>query len=131
MSDGNNPRADLFLLPKLKDGESGLKADKSGEWSVRGVQTYLDIADSLDIESSNSQQTNVTSIPTVWARALFVQTALHTERHPLRPQVVLQWQGMLAAIALAEVRQFDLKVQLIELGKENHRTDLFARSLHS
>lgn len=31
--------------------------------------------------------------------------------------MVVQWQGMLAAIALAEVRRFPITAQLINLGQ--------------
>ena len=53
--------------------------------------------------------------------------ALHNQAHPLHEQIVEQWQGMLAAIALAEVRGFPLKAQLVEL--KDLRDEDFADSL--
>lgn len=43
--------------------------------------------------------------------------------------MIEQWRGMLAAIALAEVRRFPLTAQLPDLEDLRHR-DSFSRSLY-
>lgn len=90
--------------------------------------TYQRIATSLDLGEPGQKPKSVTSIPHPWARALLFQTALHNQNYPLRNQLISQWQGMLATIALSEMRQFDLKVQLLKLEELKQR-DEFARAL--
>jgi len=121
--------ASLFLLPKLKEDKSDVQPGRAGIWDVRPAKVYQTIATSLDLEEPGQRPKTVTSIPNIWARALMFETALHNLDYPLRIQMVEQWQGMLAAIALAEVRQFSFRVQLIELEKVKD-SDEFARSLY-
>jgi hypothetical protein len=58
-----------------------------------------------------------------------MEMALHNPAYPIRAEMIEQWRGMLAAIALAEVRRFPLTAQLPDLEDLRHR-DPFARSLY-
>lgn len=107
--------AAAFLLPQLDPNRSELRPGKPGEWTIHPPITYQTIAQSLDLGGAGSAERSVTSIPNIWARALLLETALHNLNYPrlLRNALIEQWEGMLAAIALAEVRQFNIKVQPI------------------
>ncbi|WP_217359991.1 hypothetical protein [Anabaena sp. UHCC 0253] len=103
-----------LLLPKLKD-DCDVKSGNSGSWNSQGITTFNQVASSLDYKAPGEVK-SVSSVPTVWARPLSVEMALHNDAYPIREQMIIQWQGMLAALALAEVRNFPIKAQLLELG---------------
>ncbi|MEG3436430.1 hypothetical protein V0288_04800 [Pannus brasiliensis CCIBt3594] len=118
----------FLLLPKLKSDSDVRPSDKAGKWDAQAFKTFDDVASSLDYKSPG-QVKSVSSVPTIWARPLSMEMALHNKAYPIHRQMIEQWQGMLAAIALAEVRRFPLAAQLLELGELRHR-DPFARSLY-
>ena len=115
-----------LILSRLKE-ESNITKGVKGQWDSQDNNTFRNIADSLAYEAPG-QVKNVSSVPTMWARPLIVQMALFDQKHPIHKQMVNQWRGMLAAIALAEVEGFDFKVQLIDL--ENNQYYDFAKALH-
>ncbi|MEC4887016.1 MAG: hypothetical protein SAL70_37755 [Scytonema sp. PMC 1070.18] len=117
----------ILLLPKLKPDCDVKASDRSGQWDRQQTKAFDDVASSLDYEAPGAVK-SVSSVPTMWARPLLMEMGLHNQAHPLRQQMIAQWQGMLAAIALAEVRGFPLKAQLVELDKLTHED--FAESLH-
>ncbi|MEH2284792.1 MAG: hypothetical protein V7K90_26305 [Nostoc sp.] len=116
-----------LLLPKLKD-DCDVKSGNPGIWDSQATKAFNDVASSLDYKAPGEVK-SVSSVPTVWARPLSMEMALHNDAYPIREQMIIQWQGMLAALALAEVRGFPIKAQLLELGtkKDSH---VFARSLY-
>ncbi|MEA5583288.1 hypothetical protein VB620_18320 [Nodularia harveyana UHCC-0300] len=116
-----------LLLPKLKD-ECDVKAGNPGNWDSQPPKAFNDVASSLDYKAPGEVK-SVSSVPTIWARPLSMEMALHNDAYPIREQMIIQWQGMLAALALAEVRGFSIKAQLLELGtkKDSH---VFAHSLY-
>jgi len=116
-----------LLLPKLKD-DCDVKSASPGNWDSQVPTTFNQVASSLDYKAPGEVK-NISSVPTVWARPLSMEMALHNDAYPIREQMIIQWQGMLAVFALAEVRGFPIKAQLLELGtkKDNH---IFARSLY-
>ena len=115
-----------LLLPKLKP-ECDVGAGKTaGEWTNHNSRAFQDVAASLDYKAPGELK-SISSVPTMWARPLTMEMALHNPNHPIRAQMIVQWQGMLAAIALSEMRGFPLKAELIELGK--FQGDAFGRSL--
>jgi hypothetical protein len=116
-----------FLLPKLKP-DTELKSSLAGQWDIRKSIEFQNVAKSLDFSSGGQEIKSVSSIPNMWARPLSMEMALHINEYPVRRQMIEQWQGMLAALALAEVRSYDLKAKLLELGNL-HQYDDFARSL--
>ena len=127
----NSPQSEqnfILLLPKLKHDCDVKASDQVGKWDEQQSKAFADVASSLDYEAPGTIK-SVSSVPTMWARPLLMEMALHNIAHPLRNQMIAQWQGMLAAIALAEVRGFPLTVQLLELGNLEHRED-FGDSLY-
>jgi hypothetical protein len=116
-----------LLLPKLKD-DCDVKSGNPGIWDAQAPKAFNDVASSLDYKAPGEVK-SVSSVPTVWARPLSMEMALHNDAYPIREQMITQWQGMLAALALAEVWGFPIKAQLLQLGdqKSNH---VFARSLY-
>lgn len=116
-----------LLLPRLKE-DCDVKSGNLGIWDYQAPKAFNDVASSLDYKAPG-EVTSVSSVPTVWARPLSMEMALHNDAYPIREQMIVQWQGMLAALALAEVRGFPIKAQLLELGakKDAH---VFARSLY-
>ena len=116
-----------FLLPNLKSN-TDLKSTSAGQWDIRQSVEFQNVAKSLDFSAGGEDIKSVSSIPNMWARPLSMEMALHINDYPIRRQMVEQWQGMLAALALAEVRGYDIKTKLLELGKLNQIDD-FARSL--
>ncbi len=122
-----------FFLPKLKDGDGGqegieIKSGSVGDWDAQSEIAFQHVASSLEVPAAGRDVKSVSSIPDMWARPLSMEMALHNRRYPIRTQMIEQWQGMLAAIALAEVRGFDLKAELLVLPDFVDQ-DRFARSL--
>ena len=118
----------ILLLPQLKADADVKSGDRPGEWNLQGSKTFGDVATSLSYESPGAVK-NISSVPTMWARPLTLEMVLYDERHSLREQMVEEWRGMLAAIALAELRGLPITAQLIELGKLQQQ-EIFAKSLY-
>jgi hypothetical protein len=116
-----------FFLPRLKSDSDVKPIDEAGKWQAQKRKAFQDVASSLEYKAPREVK-NVSSVPTMWARPLSMEMALHNDKYAIRNQMIEQWQGMLAAIALAEVRGFPLTAQLVELGKLRHEE--FARSLY-
>ncbi|MCM1982613.1 hypothetical protein [Lyngbya confervoides] len=105
----------FLILPQLKTDSDIRPSDDCGKWDVQQNGTFLNLASSLDYKAPG-QSRSISAVPSMWARPLTLEMALHNPNYPIREELVEQWQGMLAAIALAEVRGFPLKAQLVELG---------------
>ncbi|RAM51511.1 MAG: hypothetical protein C6Y22_10615 [Hapalosiphonaceae cyanobacterium JJU2] len=116
-----------FFLPTLKRDADVKPIDEAGKWEAQENNAFQNVATSLDYQAPREIK-SVSSVPTMWARPLSMEMALHNDKYPIREQMIKQWRGMLAAIALAEVRGFPLKAQLIELGQLKYEE--FARCLH-
>jgi|688.fasta_scaffold12770_8 hypothetical protein len=116
-----------LLLPRLKD-DCDVKSGVAGVWDAQAPNTFNQVASSLDYKAPGEIK-NISSVPTIWARPLSVEMALHNDKYPIREQIIVQWQGMLTVLALAEVRGFPIKAQLLELGTKKD-TNNFARSLY-
>ncbi len=122
-------RSLVFLLPRLKPECDIPSGGKPGDWNVQTSDAFNKVAFSLDYEAPGATKT-ISSVPTMWARPLTLEMILYDSQHPLRRQMVEQWQGMLAAIALAEMRGLPLKAQLVELGSQALVGENFAESLY-
>ncbi|HEY9828879.1 MAG TPA: hypothetical protein V6D19_25960, partial [Stenomitos sp.] len=128
------PQSSCFFLPKLKDGEGSqegidVRPGTVGVWDLQSSVAFQHVASSLEVPSAGRDVKSVSSIPDIWARPLSMEMALHNRKYPIREQMIEQWQGMLAVIALAEVRGFTMKAELLELAALKD-TDPFARSLY-
>ncbi|WP_353259816.1 hypothetical protein, partial [Prochlorothrix hollandica] len=115
MNTSDAPSGNHLLLPRLKD-KSDIKAGNPGQWEIRNRTAFEGVAKSLDYEAPGLTR-GISSVPTLWARPLLVEMTLHDESNPLHQDMVGQWRGMLAAIALAHLRNFPLKIRLLELIK--------------
>jgi hypothetical protein len=116
-----------LLLPPLKTDHK-VGSGNRGLWNPQDPKAFNDVADSLDYKASGEVK-NVSSVPTIWARPLSMEMALHNNQYPLRAYMIPMWYGMLAAIALAEIRGFPLKAELLELGTRKN-SQVFANSLY-
>ena len=121
-----------LVLPNLKRDSDVRPSDRAGKWDAHPPKAFQDVASSLEYQAPG-QVRSVSSVPTMWARPLSMEMALHNPRYPIRGEMIEQWRGMLAAIALAEVRRFPLKAQLLdlyELAYQLEEKSDFARSLY-
>ncbi|ELS00615.1 hypothetical protein Xen7305DRAFT_00003160 [Xenococcus sp. PCC 7305] len=118
----------ILLLPQLKPDADVKSGDRPGEWNVQASKAFVNVATSLSYESPGAVK-NISSVPTMWARPLTMEMVLYDDQNSLREQIIPQWQGMLAAIALAEIRGFPITAQLLELG-ELRDEENFAKCLH-
>ncbi|BAY26360.1 hypothetical protein NIES2100_61740 [Calothrix sp. NIES-2100] len=115
-----------FFLPTLKPDSDVKPIDESGKWQAQKNKVFQDVASSLEYKAPRAVK-SVSSVPTMWARPLSMEMALHNGKYPIRDQMIEQWRGMLTAIALAEVRGFPITAQLLQLRDFRHEE--FARSL--
>jgi len=100
-----------FLLPPSQDGY-GFNGNR-GQWLQEPLtNTFQKIAEKLKVEGDSR---TVSSIPDIWARPLLMQMALYDKKHPLHEEMKAQWQGMLAAIALAKIKNLNLTSILVDL----------------
>ena len=117
-----------LVLPKLRTDTNVRPPEREGTWtSLESKSAFQNVATSLDYKASGEIK-SVSSVPTMWARPLSMEMALHNKNYPIRREMVAQWQGMLTAVALAEVRRFPLTAQLIDLSAL--RQNSFGRALH-
>ncbi|VXD10298.1 conserved hypothetical protein [Planktothrix serta PCC 8927] len=119
----------FLILPKLKQNSDVRPSDEAGKWDAQAPKTFQDVASSLDYKSPGRVK-SVSSVPTMWARPLSIEMALHNSGYPIRAELIEQWQGMLAALALAEIRGFPLLAQLLDLENLRDQKNSFARSLY-
>jgi hypothetical protein len=125
MTNPNSNDCFVPLLPRLKVPNE-VSSGRTGMWVNHPKTAFQNVATSLDYQSSGELR-NVNSVPTVWARPLTMEMAVHNPGHPIRKQMVEQWQGMLAAIALAEIMSAPLTVKLLEV--EKFKSHAFALAL--
>lgn len=125
MTQASTNNGSVLLLPKLKLN-SDVRTGPVGQWDDHQSKSFKDIAQSLDYEGPGDLH-GVSSVPTMWARPLLMEMAIHTPNHPIRKQMIDQWQGMLAAIAFAAIDGYDLKVRLLRL--DDYANQAFAKAL--
>ncbi|MCK5059030.1 MAG: hypothetical protein KAT34_20450, partial [Candidatus Aminicenantes bacterium] len=105
------------LLPKLKGGDDNKMEGfaKKGIWLPR-PSTELDrLSDSISTEDVEFE---VNSIPDMWGRPILFEMALFDEAHPIHQRILGEWRGMLAVLALRNIRQFsDLTVKPVTIPK--------------
>ncbi len=121
------------LLPSLKTGHN-VQLPAVGKWDARKADELDKISEGLDV---NQAETQVNSIPDVWARPLLFEMALFSsdkedERHPLRQQILGEWRGLLAILALKEIKNLKvLTAKKVEIKlSDNQPNPLFLEALH-
>ena len=118
-----------LILPKLRTGTDIRPPEREGIWTnLESRSAFQNVATSLDYQASGETK-SVSSVPTMWARPLSIEMALHNKNYPIRREMIAQWQGMLAAVALAEVRRFPLTAQLVDLSRLRQQQP-FSRALY-
>jgi hypothetical protein len=112
----------IFVLPKLKSNSELTLPDTNGNWHRYDRVRLKTLAKDLDYAAPGDRNL-INSVPTMWAAALTMEMGLIDNSHPLHRDTVTQWQGMLAAVALAKVRSLPLKAVRIDL--EEYRSYQF------
>jgi hypothetical protein len=115
-----------FFLPNLKQNPKLHSPDRGGEWQRYSRASLKALAKDINYNAPGDRNL-VNSVPTMWAAPLTMEIRLIDKSHPLHQDTVTQWQGMLAAIALAKVRILPLKVVRVDLYEYRHHQ--FAEAL--
>ncbi|GBF78798.1 hypothetical protein [Aphanothece sacrum] len=117
----------VLLLPQMRE-DSDISSDVPGKWNEQQSTAFHNVATSLEYNAPGAIK-NISSVPTMWARPLTFEMVLYDRRHSMRSQFIDQWQGMLAAVALAEMRGLPLTAKLVELGSDKLQGVSFGKSL--
>ena len=103
------------LLPRLND-EKKIAFSKRGEWKSDSQNTLPNLV--KDLKVTTDYKSTITSIPDLWARPAMYEMVLFNKNHHLHEQYLEQWRGILAILALREMRNFkDVKCHSIILPK--------------
>lgn len=101
------------LLPSLKE-ENKIAITKRGEWISNSQNTLANLVDSLKVAANSESQ--ISSIPDVWARPALYEIILLNDKHPLHEKYKQEWRGILAIMALRKLRNFDgIQLQTVDL----------------
>jgi len=88
------------ILPKLKDSHNVDFFEKYGEWDVRTQDSLKKLSSGLKVDKV---ETEISSIPDMWARPMLFEMALLDPAHVLHTRILGEWRGMLAMLGLKEV----------------------------
>lgn len=88
------------ILPKLKPGHNVKSFPESGTWDVRTRDALEKLSSGLKVDKI---ETEISSIPDMWARPMLFEMALYNQAHVLHERVLGEWRGLLAMLALKEV----------------------------
>lgn len=101
------------LLPSLKE-ENKIAITKRGQWVSDNQTSLSGLVDGLKVTAD--AQSNITSIPDLWARPAMYEMVLFDEKHHLHNKYLAEWRGILAMLALRDMRNFkDIKKEEIIL----------------
>ena len=116
------------ILPAMIDGQGPANLTETGKWISRGHDELANISDILDVNVPNVE---VNSIPTVWARPLLFEMALFNTHHKIHKEVLGEWEGMIALIALFEYKHLPISSMSVDLSSlKNPKNEVFFRGLH-
>jgi hypothetical protein len=103
-------------LPPLHEDNQVPKIVSPGQWEIVNQAAFLgNIAHGLKAVKQDSNVEYIVSVPDVWARAEVFQAALGNDKHRLHRDVVAEWRGSLAFIALAEFYSYSITATPINL----------------
>ncbi len=118
------------MLPRLDDNATFTSPAAAGVWEFRGSGDLAKLAQSLKVDERPREGTAVYAIPNVWARVFQFQQALescaiaiqqHVTNRPLLAPAEEALRGLLAAIALAEIKRFPISFEDVALDiKPDH-----------
>ena len=105
------------LLPQLIDNRS-VSFTKVGTWETKGLTDLDELNVSLKVERSGSVF-NISAIPDMWARPLLFEMALFDDKHLLHEPILGEWRGLLAILALSEIRSIAISSRPVEIPNQN------------
>lgn len=88
------------ILPKLKAGHNVSNFKEAGKWDVRTRDALEKLSSGLKVDKI---ETEISSIPDMWARPMLFEMALFNPQHALHERILGEWRGLLALLALKEV----------------------------
>ena len=113
------------LLPKFLENPT-VNPTESGKWlKSSDTEGFLrNLAESLEVTKASADTFSIDSIPDVWARPLFFQTALYagalvkarTFDAGLHKKILGEWRAILAMLALQDSRHLKLTVDAVHLN---------------
>jgi len=110
--------ANFPFLSRLKQQDQGLSFPEKGKWINESTNAMKKLSASLDVDVVKSSRLEVDAIPDVWARPLLFGEALYKDTHPLHWQVMGEWRGLLALLALREIRGFNISTKSISFSEQ-------------
>lgn len=109
------------LLPRLND-DNKIAITKRGEWQSEQQNTLRNLVSDLKVTSD--YKSDITSIPDLWARPTMFEMVLFDKKHNLHKKYVSEWRGILAIMALREIRNFkDIDIVRVELPEQSQIKD--------
>lgn len=91
------------LLPRLNDNNR-IAITKRGVWQSEQQNTLANLVNDLKVTADSTS--DITSIPDLWARPAMYEMVLFNEHHHLHQKFVSEWRGILAMLALREIRNY-------------------------
>jgi hypothetical protein len=88
------------ILPKLKRNHNIKNFKEFGKWDVRERDSLEQLGSGLKVDKV---ETEISSIPDMWARPMLFEMALLNHEHVLHQRILGEWRGLLAMLALKEV----------------------------
>lgn len=99
------------LLPKLNP-ENKIAITKRGVWQSESQNTLGNLV--VDLKVAANAESDITSIPDLWARPSMYEMVLFDENHHLHQKYLNEWRGLLAIMAFREMHGFNA-IERIEL----------------
>ena len=104
------------LLPPLHENNQVTKIVTPGQWEQNTQSSFLNnIAHGLRVVQQETNVEYLVSVPDVWARIKVVQAAFGNNRHRLHRDIVAEWRGCLALLALEEFYPYSVTASPIDL----------------
>lgn len=105
------------LLPRLNEDKK-VTITKRGEWISDMQNTLTNLVSDLKVTAN--ADSDITSIPDLWARPDMYKMVLFNAKHHLHKKYLAQWRGILAMLAFREMRGFkSLKKEEIIIPDES------------
>jgi hypothetical protein len=88
------------ILPKLRVDHNVKSLTEAGKWDLRDQDSLRKLSDGLNVDKV---ETEISSIPDMWARPILFEMALINREHVLYERIRGEWRGVLAMLGLKEV----------------------------
>lgn len=92
------------ILPKLKTTHNVKNFNEVGKWDIRKQDSLQKLSTGLQVDKV---ETEISSIPDMWARPMLFDLALLNPEHVLHKRILGEWRGLLAMLGLKEVLQLN------------------------